>query len=83
MEDVLRDAEKSIEAETEVANEALIPLKTRGLSRENTICPPRELEDGELEDGEMIDGVEDQTPHSNVNISTRIAEEGAMRLEVG
>ena len=83
MEDVLKEAEKSIEAETEVANEALIPLKTRGLSRENTICPPQELEDGELEDGEMIDGVEEQTPHSNVDISTPIAVGGGMRLEVG
>lgn len=69
MEDVLREAEKSIEAETEVASEeALIPLKTSCLSRGNTICPAPELEDGELEDGEMIDGVEEQTPHSNVDI---------------
>lgn len=83
MEDVLREAEKSIEAETEVANEALIPLKTSGLSRGNTICPAQELEDGELEDGEMIDGVEEQMPHSNVDISTPIAVGGAMSLEVG
>lgn len=83
MEDVLREAEKNIEAETEVANEALIPLKTSGSSKGNTICPAQELEDGELEDGEMIDGVEEQTPHSNVDISTPIAVGGAMSLEVG
>lgn len=84
MEDVLREAEKSIEAETEVANEeALIPLKTSGLSRGNRICPAQELEDGELEDGEMIDGVEEQTPHSNADISTPIAVGGAMSLEIG
>ena len=68
----MRGAEKSVEAETEVASEALIPLKIRGLSRENTNGPPQDLEDGELEDGEMIDLVEGQMPHSNIGISTRL-----------
>lgn len=83
MENILREAEKSIEAETEVANEVLIPLKTSGLNRENTNGPEQDLEDGELEDGEMIVGVEKQIPHSNVDISTPIIVGGALSLEVG
>lgn len=83
MEDVLREAEKSIEAETEVTNEAMIPLKIIGLSRENTNSPAQVLEDGELEDGEMKDGVEEQMPHSNVDISTPISVGGAFSLEIG
>lgn len=79
----MREAEKSIDAETEVANEALIPPKIIGLSRENTNSPAQVLEDGELEDGEMIDGVEEEMPHSNVDISTLIAVGGASSLEIG
>lgn len=76
----MREAEKSIEAETEVVNKASVPLKTSGLSRENTNGPAQELEDGELEDGEMIDSVEKQMQHSNVGISTPIAVGGALSL---
>ena len=69
----MREAEKSIEAETEVVNKASVPLKTSGLSREDTNGPAQELEDGELEDGEMIDSFEKQMQHSNVGISTPTA----------
>lgn len=79
----MREAEKSIEAETEVVNKASVPLKTSGLSRENTNGPAQELEDGELEDGEMIDSVEKQMQHSNVGISTPIAVGGALSLNDG
>lgn len=64
----MKEAEKRIEAETEVAIEALIPLKTSDLSRENTNGPAQGLEDGELEDGETIDSVKEQIPHINVSI---------------
>lgn len=76
----MRTAEKSIEAETEMVKEALVPLESSGLSRENTNGPTQELEDGELEDGEMIDDGEEQIPHSNFGISTPIAVRGALGL---
>lgn len=72
-----------MEAETEVANESLVPPKTSGSSRENTNGTEQELEDGELEDGEMIDRIDEQMPHINVGISTSISVGGALSLDDG